>query len=156
MTFRSVHHPGDTSRPWLALQAQARPVALALLVVMTVGLAAAMQGENILWPFVGGTAAAYVAAAAVGQNRLFTTPAQVDVRGPFAAVHSVWQAAVSPPEGTLAPVSSARLQYGELSVGLGDTVVTFQPDDWPEFDALVAAFRGAAAEGHHLLEMSES
>ena len=154
MTFRSVHHPGDTTRPWLALQAQARPVALALLGVMTVGLAAALQGQNILWPFVGGTAVAYVLAAAVGQNRLVTTPAQVDVRGPFAAVHSIWQAAATPPEGPMAPVSSARLQHGELSVGLGDTIVTFQPDDWPEFDALVSAFRGAAAEGHALLAAS--
>ena len=152
MTFQSVHHPGDTSRPWLALQAQARPVALALLAVMTVGLAAAMQGEDILWPFVGGTAIAYGVAVIVGQGRLLSTPAQVDVRGPFAAVHSVWQAAASPPEGALAPVSSARLQHGELSVGLGDTVVTFEPADWPDFDALVAAFRAAAAEGHRLLE----
>ena len=66
MTFKSVHHPGNVSRPWLALQAQARPVALALLAVMTVGLAAAMQGEDILWPFVGGTAVAYAIAVIVG------------------------------------------------------------------------------------------
>ena len=153
MTFRSVHHPGDTSRSWLALQAQARPVALALLFVMTIGLAAALQGSDILWPFVGGTAVAYVIAAGVGQNRLLSTPAQVDVRGPFAAVHSIWQAAADPPEGPMAPVSSARLQYGELSVGVGDTVVTFDPSDWPEFEALVDALRAAAAEGRELLTL---
>ncbi len=151
MTFLSVHHPGDASRPWLAVQAQARPVALALLFVMTVGLAAALQGQNILWPFVTGTAVAYTIAAAVGQNRLVTTPARVDVRGPFAAVHSIWQTAAPTPEGRLAPVSSARLQNGELTVGLGDTVVSFRPEDWPEFDALVDAFRSAAREGQALL-----
>ena len=151
MTFRSVHHPGDTSRAWLAIQSQARPVALALLAVMTVGLAAALEGRSIMWPFVGGAAVAYALAVAFGQNRLVTTPAQVDVVGPFAAVHSVWQAAADPPEGRLTPVSSARVQYGELSVGVGDTVVTFQPADWPEYDALVDALRAAAREGHELL-----
>ena len=153
MTFQSVHHPGDASRPWLAVQAQARPVALALLFVMTVGLAAALQGRDILWPFVGGAAAAYTIAAAVGQSRLVTTPAQVDVRGPFAAVHSIWDVAATPPQGRLAPVSSARLQNGELTVGLGDTVVSFRPEDWPAFDALVEAFRGAAREGQALLSL---
>ena len=152
MTFRSVHHPGAVSRPWLALQAQARPVALALLAVMTVGLAAALQGQGILWPFVGGAALAYALAAAYGQGRLFVTPAQVEVRGPFAAVQSVWDAAAEPPVSRLLPVSSARLQYGELSVGLGDAIVTFRPDEWPEFDSLVAAFRQSAREGFALLE----
>ena len=152
MTFRSVHHPGPTSRPWLALQAQARPVALALLAVMTVGLAAALQGRGILWPFVIGAALAYTLAAAYGQGQLFVTPAQVEVRGPFAAVQSVWEAAAEPPESRLLPVSSAKLQRGELTVGLGDAIVTFRPEDWPEFDELVSAFRQSAREGFALLE----
>jgi len=150
MTFRSVHHPGIVSRPWLALQAQARPVALALLFVMTVGLAAALQGTDILWPFVGGTALAYVVAAAAGQNRLVVTPAEVEVRGPFATIRSVWDAA-GEADGSMAPVFSARLQNGELSVGVGDTVVSFLTRDWPEFDALVVAMREAAHEGEALL-----
>ena len=153
MTFRSVHHPGAVSRPWLALQAQARPVAVALLVVMTVGLAAALRGNTILWPFVIGASIAYVMGAAYAQGRLFVTPAQVEVRGPFAAVQSMWEAAADPPESRLLPVSSARLQHGELSVGLGDAIVTFQPDEWPEFDALVAAFRASAREAFALLEV---
>lgn len=155
MTFRSVHHPGAVSRPWLALQAQARPVALALLFVMTVGLAAALRGQDILWPFVGGTAAAYAVAAATAQNRLVTTPAEVEVRGPFATVRSMWDVAGTdtggPLQGRAAPVFSARLQNGELTVGLGDTVVSFLPADWPEFDELVDAMRGAAREGQVLL-----
>jgi len=152
MTFQSVHHPGATSRPWLALQAQARPVALALLAVMTVGLAAALQGRGILWPFVGGAALAYALAAAYGQGQLFVTPAQVEVRGPFAALQSVWEAAAEPPQSKLLPVSSAKLQYGELTVGLGDAIVAFRREDWPEFDALVDAFRQSAREASGLLE----
>ena len=143
MTFRSVHFPGDVSRPWLALQTQARPVALALLAVMTVGLAAALEGNSILWPFVTGAAVAYTLAAGYAQGKLFMTPAQVEVDGAQASVQSVWEAAGAA-EARMLPVSSARLQHGELSVGLGDTIVTFEPDEWPEFDELVSAFRQSA------------
>ena len=152
MTFRSVHHPGDVSRPWLALQAQARPVAMALLVVMTVGLAAALRGNSILWPFVGGATVAYALGAAYAQGRMFMTPAQVEVDGTNASVQSVWEAAAEPVVAAMRPVSSAKLQNGELSVGLGDTIVTFEPDDWPEFDALVGAFRQSAREAFAGLE----
>ena len=147
MTFRSVHHPGAVSRPWLAVQAQARPVALALLAVMTVGLAAALQGRPILWPFVTGAALAYALAASVTQYRLSVEVAQVEVAGAHAAVQSVWQAAAEPVAAPFEAVSSARLAHGELTAGIGDTVVSFERADWPEFEALVEALRGAAREG---------
>ena len=150
MTFRSVHHPGDVSRAWLAVQAQARPVALALLAVMTVGLAAALQGRSILWPFVTGAAISYVVAAAIGQGRVLKTPAQVEVVGASAAVQSVWQAAQEPVRPRPEFVSSARLAHGELTVGIGDTVESFQREDWPDFDGLVAAMRQAAEAGQVL------
>ncbi len=150
MTLQSVHHPGDTSRAVLSLRAQSRPVALALLAVMTVGMAAALQGETILWPFVTGTAAAYAGAAAYGQSTLHRTVAEVETRGPFAVTRSVWEAAGGRDQ-PLVPVVSARLAYGELTVGLGDTVQSFSREDWPDFDALVAAFREAAWEGERLL-----
>ncbi len=146
MTFRSVHHPGAVARPWLALQAQARPVALALLAVMTVGLAAALEGQPILWPFVTGAAIAYGLAASVTQYRLTTLLAQVEVVGAQAAPQSVWQAAAEPVAAPFEGVSSARLAHGELTAGIGDTVVSFERADWPEFDALVEALRAAARE----------
>lgn len=153
--FESVHHPARAdgrvpSRAYLALDAQARPVALALLAVMTVGLAAALQGGAILWPFVTGTAIAYTLAAAYGQGTLYRTPAEVEVRGPFATIRSVWDTAGSRGRGGIAPVHSARLVRGELVVGLGDSVTTFQREEWPEFDALVDALRGAARTGQIL------
>ena len=147
MTFRSVHHPGDVSRAWLAVQAQARPVALALLAVMTVGLAAALQGQRILWPFVTGAAIAYAVAAVVGQNRILRTPAQIEIVGASAAVQSMWQAAAEPIPPDPGLVSSARLAHGELTVGIGDSVESFERQDWPDFDALVAAMREAAEAG---------
>ena len=150
MTFRSVHHPEGASRATLTVQAQARPVALALIAVMTVGLAAALQGQSFLWPFVGGTAVAYAVAAAWGQSTLHRTVAEVEVRGPFASVRSMWEAA-GRREHRLLPVASARLAYGELTVGLGDTIVAFTREDWPQFDGLVGAFREAAREGEILL-----
>ena len=147
--FESAHHPGGAGRPYLALEAQARPVALALLAVMTVGLAAALGGEAILWPFVTGTAVAYALAAAYGQGTLLRTPAEVEVRGPFAAVRSVWDVAGTH-RGGLAPVHSVRLVRGELLVGLGDYVTTLRREDWPDFDDLTDALRGAAGAGRAL------
>ena len=35
-------------------------------------------------------------------------------------------------------------QHGELHVGVGDTVRTFRREDWPEFDEVVSALRGAS------------
>lgn len=159
VVFASAHHPGVAGRAWLALEAQARPVALALLAVMTVGLAAALQGEAILWPFVTGTAAAYALAAAYGQSTLVWTPAEVEVRGPFAAVRSVWDVAGTRGRGGvgrggLAPVYSVRLVHGELLVGLGDSVTTLRREDWPDFDGLVDALRGAAGAGRALAATS--
>lgn len=151
MTFRSVHHPGGASRPYLAVQAQARPVALALLFVMTVGLAAALQGLAILWPFVAGTAAVYAGAAAYGQSTLYRTPAEIEVRGPFASLRSVWEVAGERRPDRLEPVVSVRLVHGELLVGLGDAVRTVYLEDWPDFDGLVRALRQSAREGDQLL-----
>ena len=135
----------------LALRAQARPVALALLVVMTVTLAAVLEGHTVLWPFVAASALGYAGAAAYGQNTLHTTPAELVVSGPFATLRSVWDVAGG---GTdrLAPVASARLVQGELTAGIGDDVVSFRSEDWSDFDAVVRALRGAAAEGRGLID----
>ena len=135
----------------LTLRAQARPVALALLVVMTVTLAAVLEGYEVLWPFVGASALSYAGAAAYGQSRLHATPAELVVSGPFASLRSVWEAAGAD-AGRLAPVASARLTQGELTASIGDEVVTFRAEDWADFDAVVAALRGAAAEGRGLAE----
>ncbi|MEO0558477.1 MAG: hypothetical protein AAF170_09865 [Bacteroidota bacterium] len=144
MTYISTAHPGTTSRGLLMLQAQARPVALALLGVMIVGLAAALQGFAILWPFLGAATVAYLIAAAFGQHSLHQTPAEIEVRGPFAVIRSVWDAAPPKADTPLVPVLSTRLEYGEFHVGVGDTIRTLSRSDWPEFDALVAAFREAS------------
>lgn len=150
MTYLSTAHPGTTSRGLLMLQAQARPVALALLAVMVVGLAAALQGFPILWPFLGAASIAYVFAAAYGQNWLHQTPAEVEVRGPFAVIRSVWDAAPPQIDPPLQPVLSTRLEHGEFHIGVGDTIQTLRRSDWPEFDAVVAAFRDAARAAESL------
>jgi hypothetical protein len=125
-------------------------VALALLFVMTIGLAAALQGLAILWPFVAGTAAVYVGAAAYGQSTLHRTPAEIEVRGPFASLRTVWEVAGDRPPDRLEPVVSVRLVHGELLVGLGDAVRTLYWEDWPDFDTLVQALRVAVREGDQL------
>lgn len=116
---------------------------------MTVTLAAVLEGHTVLWPFLGASILGYGGAAAYGQNRLHATPAELVVAGPFAALRSVWEVA-GDPDARLVPVASARLAQGELTVGMGDEVVTLRHADWPEFDAVVAALRGAVAEGQRL------
>lgn len=130
----------------LALQAQARPVAIALIVVMTVGLAAALEGAAILWPFLWAVGIAYAGGTVVAQWRLHETPAEVEWRGPFVVVRSIWDAAPGPRRDAVEPVYEARLVRGELTVSVGDSVRTFRPADWPAFDDLVRGFRGAAEE----------
>ena len=152
MTFESRHHPGDQSRGMLALRAQAQPVALALLVVMVVTLAAALEGYPVLWPFASASVLAYTGAAAYAQSRLHATPAELVVSSPFATLRSVWDVA-GWDDTRPALVSSAKLARGELSVGLGDDVVSLRADDWPDFDGLVATLRGAAAEAQHAVTL---
>lgn len=143
----SVHHPAGASRAVLALQAQARPLAGAVVVVMTLGLAAALQGAAVLVPVLAATAAAYAVAGFVAQGRLMRTPALVALGDGRAAILSVWDAASPPRTVETAPVWSARLVAGELHVGLGDRVETFQRSDWADFEALVEVFRAAAEVG---------
>ena len=84
MTFRSVHHPGSASRALVAARAQSGPVAFALLCVMVVALAAALQGYPVLKPLLFIVPGVYTAAAAVGNQRdvdqpqLVLAPVEVD------------------------------------------------------------------------------
>ena len=144
MTFESVHHPGDTRRAFLAVQAQARWTGAIVAVIMTVGLAAALQGRDIFWPVLYAVAAGYVLAVVVAHWRLRETPAEVEICGALAVVRSVWEAAPGPRRDEALPVFEARLRAGELHVSLGDSVRTFRRDEWPDFDRLVDGFRSAA------------
>lgn len=144
MTFESVHHPGATRRAMLAVQAQARWTGAILAVIMTVGLAAALQGHDILWPVLYAVGVGYALALVAAQWRLRETPAEVEIRGALAVVRSVWEAAPGPRRDETQPVFEARLRAGELHVSLGDSVRTFRRDEWPDFDHLVDGFRAAA------------
>lgn len=142
-TFRSVHHPGTTPRALVALQAQARPVAAALLAVFVVSLAAALRGHDVLVPVAVAVPAAYALGAAFGMGVAARTPAELHVAGGAAALHSVWDAA-SGRTAPFAPVFSARMVRGELLLGLGDAVVVLRERDWPDLDALFVALVDAA------------
>ncbi|HEX8387001.1 MAG TPA: hypothetical protein VF576_12500 [Rubricoccaceae bacterium] len=146
MTFLSRHHPGNAPRAVVLLRAQGGALAWALFGVMTVTLAAVLQGEPVLWPFAAALVAAYVGSAALVHGRLRRTPALAEVEGPGARVWSVWDVA-GPRRPAARPVWEARLVVGELVVSLGDAVETFQRGDWADFDALVDAMRAAAHQG---------
>lgn len=145
MTFLSRHHPGNAPRAVVLLRAQGGVLAWALLGVMTVTLAAVLQGAPVLWPFAVGLVAAYAGSAALVRGRLGRTPALIEVDGSAARVWTVWD--VAGPRRPLArPVWEARLVVGELVVSIGDAVETFQAADWADFDALVEAIREAARQ----------
>ncbi len=144
MTFESIHHPGALRRPALTLRAQARFVGWIVFVVMTVGIAAALSGHAILWPSLWAVGGGYALASVLAHWWLRETTAEVEIRGALAVLRSVWDAADGPRADETLPVFEARLRGGELHVSLGDRVETFRRADWPDFDALVEAFRGAA------------
>ncbi|MFN3597269.1 MAG: hypothetical protein ACK41D_08355 [Rubricoccaceae bacterium] len=143
-TFRSVHHPGQTPRALVALQAQARPVAAALLAVFVVSLAAALRGHDVLAPVAVAVPAAYALGATFGMSSAARTPAELHVAGGTAALRSVWDAARGRP-ATFAPVLSARMVRGEVLLGLGDAIVVLRERDWgDDFEAVFVALVDAA------------
>ena len=121
-------------------------LAWAMLGVMTVTLAAVLQGSPVLWPALAAVAAAYGGSALLVHGRLRRTPALVDVDGASARLWSVWDASVPSRRPDPAAVWEARLVRGELVISLGDAVETLLPADWAEFDALVEAMREAARQ----------
>lgn len=141
VTFASIHHPGAARRAALFVQAQGRFVGTVLLVVMVAGLAAALEGHAILWPVVWATVGGYALASVGAQWWLRETVAEVELTGGLVVFRSVWEAAPGVRRDEALPILEARLRAGELHVSVGDRVETFRRADWPDFDALVAAFR---------------
>lgn len=141
MRFESIHHPGDLRRAALTVQAQGRFVGVVLVVVMVVGLAAALDGRPIFWPVLWATAGGYALATLASQWWLRETVAEIELTGGLVVFRSVWEAAPGVRRDEALPVLEARLRAGELHVSVGDRVETFRRADWPDFDALVAAFR---------------
>jgi hypothetical protein len=145
--FRSTRHPGDAPLPLVAARAQVRPVGLAFAAVMVVTTATVLQGLPVLRAFLVLTPLAYALAVAWTLYDLRRTPAEVVLGSGIGAVRSVWDVARTrgwdAPE-PLAPVFHPRKADGALLVGFGDEVVTFRPDEWPQFDALRAALEDAA------------
>ncbi len=121
-------------------------LAWAMLGVMTVTLAAVLQGSPVLWPALAAVAAAYGGSALLVHGRLRGTPAFVETDGPTARLWSVWDASAPPRRPVAVAVWEARLVRGELVLSLGDAVETLLPADWAEFDMLVEAMREAARQ----------
>ncbi|HIG76363.1 MAG TPA: hypothetical protein EYQ24_17840 [Bacteroidetes bacterium] len=143
MTFRSVHHPGSASRALVAARAQAGPVAFALLCVMIVALAAALQGYPVLRPLMLIVPGVYACAAAVGMYVVQRRPAEVVVAGASGAIRSVWEVSGDGP-ALLVPVHSAMPRREGLVVGIGDEVITLRPEDWPQLEDVHRALAEAA------------
>ena len=144
-TFESWHTPEGAARVVVLLRAQSDALAWASFAVMTVTLAAVLQGSAVLVPFLVGMAAAFGGSALVAGGRLRRVPARLEVTGGAARLWSVWDAAAPERRPAAEAVWEARLVRGELVMSLGDAVETLHRADWPDFDGLVAALRDAAA-----------
>lgn len=147
--FPSVLHPGDTSFALVVARAQAQPVALALVGLLTVSFVALMQGTPVLGLLVWATPLAYAVAAAWALYELRRKPAEIVLRGGFAAVRSVWDVARRPDPATdkellLFRVFPPTRVDGELTVSIGHDVYTIRPQDWPKFGKLSEALQAAS------------
>ena len=146
----SRHDPAGASRAAVLFRAQTESLAWAVFGLMTVTLAAVLEGALVWKPFFAALALALVASALVARGRLERVPARVEIDGGAARLWSVWDAASPVKQPATRTVWEARLVVGELVVSVGDAVETFRPTDWPDFDALVDAMRAAAAESEAL------
>ncbi|CAN5568460.1 hypothetical protein BH23BAC4_BH23BAC4_14000 [soil metagenome] len=76
-------------------------------------------------------------------------PAQLLLRGDDAAVQSIWDCATGS-EPRYKPLANPRRQDGLLFLPLGRSALPLDPDDWPEFEDIMAALvarMGAPDEG---------
>ena len=147
--FPSIHHPGDAALAFVLARAQVQPVALALIALLTVSCVALLEGEPVLSTLAWSSPLAYVVAVGWTLYELHRKPAEVVVRGGFAAVRSVWDVA-----RRQNPASDAELLFyrvfppqrvdGELTVAIGHDVHTIRREEWPTFDALKEALHAAS------------
>ena len=147
--YKSTHHPGDTSFGLVVARAQAQPVSLALIAVLVVSFVALMQGTPVVVTLIGVAPLAYAVAAGWSLYELRRRPAEIVLRGGFAAVRSVWEVARRPD-----PASDSELRLyrvfppnrvdGELSVGIGHQVYTLRPEEWPKYGRLKDVLNAAA------------
>lgn len=148
--YKSVYHPGEAPRALVVARAQAQPVGLALLGVFVVAFVGILRGEAVLGTLLWAVPLTYAAAAAWALYDLHRRPAEIVLRGGFGAVRSVWDVAW----GREQPAESVRLQPvfrpfrkdGQLHVGVGDTIHTLRPDDWPKFSPLLDDLRATSDE----------
>lgn len=148
-TFPSIHHPGDTNFGLVVARAQAQPIAVALITLLTVTFVALMQGSPVLGTLAWAAPLAYALAAGWSLYELHRKPAELVVRGGFAAVRSVWDVARRPD-----PAADADLQLfrvfppsridGVMSASIGHQVHSFRPEEWPHFSVLHDALNAAS------------
>ncbi len=130
-------------------RAQAQPVAVALVTLLTVTFVVLMQGTPVLGTLIWAVPLAYSIAVGWSLYELHRKPAEVVVRGGFAAVRSVWDVARRPDPSTDTDLQLFRVFPpnridGVLSAGIGHQVHAFRPEDWPAFSALKEALQTAS------------
>ena len=143
--FRSRFDPGGASPALLYARALTEPLAWSMTGVMVAATTAVLSGQNPLAWLLPVVPLLYVLASGYAVYRLRSLPAELVLEAGRGVVRSVWEVAAERPF-RLYPVVSRRRTRDGLSVALGRTMHTFQPDEWPDYEALEDAILAAAAE----------
>ena len=140
--FYSTAHPAGTPASLVWARALVRPLAAALVPVMLVTLAAALEGASLLPFLLGGFPVATVAAMLWTRYHLAQTVAEIHVREREAAVRTVAEVLG---HGRLAwrPVLDLRKTKTTFVVALGRTQHEFDDADWPDVRHLLDALQRA-------------
>lgn len=141
--YRSIHHPGHTSRLLLYGQWLVRPLAMCSLPIMILTLVDVLQGRSILpYLFFGFPAALALASAWTG-FRMRSAAAEIAIDGPYAEVRTVLDVLSRRPPNPWRMVLDVRKSEDHFQVAIGESVFELPDSDWPEVGQLVRALQTA-------------
>lgn len=136
--FASRHHPGEAPPAPIFARALTGPLSFSMLVVMIAATASVLLGVDPLGWVMFAVPAALALATGFTVFVMRRTPAELLLLGDRAAIRSVWDVAtgVAGEAGPLLPPKRVR---DGIHVGIGENVLTFTAEDWPELRAIEAA-----------------
>jgi hypothetical protein len=135
--FASRRHPGDAGPAAVYARALTSPLSFTFLLLMLVGTASVLLGEDPLPWLTWAAPLAAVLASAFTLHRLRSAPAELLLVGDHAAVRSVWDVATNRPAYPETLIPPKRVRDG-LDVGVGRDVLTLTRAEWPELERIHA------------------
>jgi hypothetical protein len=138
--FESIHHPHGASWGLVYTRFLARPLGVCIIPLMVGATTSALLEQPVWGYLVWGLPAALVLATVWTHFSLGRTPAELSFRSGQAAVRSVYDVLRGQPRDWR-PIFNVRTTAWSVEVAVGRTTHLFQPEQWPEFEALGDAAR---------------